>query len=71
MADAAACTAACVKGGSDYALVAGNKVYTLKTTDAKVKAELAGLAAKTADVTGNVDGNIVTVTAVKMGPMKK
>ena len=37
MKDAAACTKACVDKGSDYALVVGDKVYTLKTSTDKEK----------------------------------
>src|SRR6266851_4121405 len=37
MKDAAACTKACVDKGSDYALVVGDKVYTLKTSSDKEK----------------------------------
>ena len=70
VADAAECTKACVKKGSDYALVAGGKTYTLKA-DAAAKAELDKLAAKLADVTGDVNGTTVMVKSVKMGMAKK
>jgi hypothetical protein len=61
----AACTRACVKKGSDYALVVGDEVYTLKTSNAKAKAELNKLAGAEASVTGDVDGTTLTVTSVK------
>lgn len=71
VADAAECTKACVKKGSDYALIAeGGKVYTLKA-DAAGKAELDKLAGKMAEVSGDVTGMTVMVKSVKMGMMKK
>ena len=57
--------AACVKKGSDYALVVGDKVYTLKTTDAKLRATLDKLAGAKAKVTGEENGTTVNVTAVE------
>ena len=65
IADATACTNACVAKGSDYALVVDGKVYDLKA-DAKAKAELAKLAGKTAMIHGDVNGTTVTVTSVMM-----
>jgi hypothetical protein len=70
IADAAACTRACVAKGADYALVVGDKVYTLKANDQQ-KAELSKYAGKMAMVTGDVNGTTVTVTTVKMGMAKK
>jgi hypothetical protein len=70
-ADAAGCTKDCVKNGSDYALVVGGKVYTLKTSSDKDKAELGKLAGKMAKVTGEVTGDKVMVKSVAMGMMKK
>jgi predicted type IV restriction endonuclease len=71
VADAAECTKACVKKGSDYALVAdGGKVYMLKA-DATAKAELDKLAGKMAEVSGDVNGMTVMVKSVKMGMVKK
>lgn len=67
MPDAAACTRACVKKGSDYALVVGDKIYTLKTTDKSALDELDKLAGQNAAVTGKVDGNTVEVSSVKSG----
>ena len=54
MKDAAACTKACVDKGSDYALVVGTKVYTLKTSSDKDKMKLGRLAGKMAMVMGDV-----------------
>jgi hypothetical protein len=71
MADAAACTKACVDKGSDYALVVGDKVYTLKTSTAQEKADLAKLAGQLASVSGDVEGTTVMVKSVAMGMAKK
>ncbi len=59
--EAAACTRSCVKKGSKYALVVGDKVYTLSGGDA----DLDKLAGQKATVTGNVDGDNVKVATVK------
>ena len=57
------CTMGCVKKGSDFALVVGSKVYTLKG-----KTEgLDKLAGAKASVTGKVDGTTVTVESVAAG----
>jgi len=71
MKDAVACTKGCVKEGSDYALIVGDKVYTLKTSSAKDKAELDKLAGKMAKIMGDVKGNEVMVNSVAMGMAKK
>ena len=60
----AACTRACVKKGSDYALVSGDKVYTLETTDKAALAELDTLAGQKAKVTGTADGDKIEVSKV-------
>ena len=70
VADAAECTKACVKKGSDYALASEGKVYTLKA-DASQKPELDKLAGKDAEVVGDVNGTTITVKSVKMGMAKK
>ena len=57
---AAQCTRECVKQGSDYALVANGKVYTLKG-DTKQLDKYAG---QSVTVTGSVSGNTVTVTSI-------
>lgn len=55
------CTRACVKEGSDYALVVGDKIYTLKGDKAAID-KFAGAAAT---VTGTTKGDTVTVTSIK------
>lgn len=65
MKDAAACTAACVGHGSDYALIVKDKAYTLKARDEQ-KTELGKLAGKMATITGDVNGETITVASVKM-----
>lgn len=62
--DKAACTRACVKKGSSYALVVGDKVYSLKTEDQKALAELDKLAGENAKVTGTAEGETITVSKV-------
>jgi len=57
------CTLACVKAGSKYSLVVGDKVYEL---DGKEDA-LAKFAGGKAKVTGIVDGTKLHVTAVSAG----
>lgn len=71
MKDAAACTKACVDKGSDYALVVGEKVYTLSTSSPQEKAELAKLAGKAAKVSGDVTGEKIMVKSVAMGTAPK
>jgi hypothetical protein len=65
--DAAACTRACVSKGSNYALVVGEKVYTLSTTDKAALATLDKQAGAKATVTGTEKGDTITVTSVKAG----
>lgn len=57
----AECTRACVKQGSAYALVVGDKVYKLKGGDAATLDKLAG---EKATVTGTVDGDTIEVSSV-------
>lgn len=59
----AMCTSECVKKGSDYALIVGDKVYTLKATDAQ-KTQLGALAGKSATVKGDENGGTVQVSSV-------
>lgn len=56
----AQCTRECVKQGSDYALVSGGKVYTLKG-DAKQIDKYAG---QNVTVTGTVSGDTVNVRSI-------
>jgi hypothetical protein len=64
---AADCTRGCVKHGSKYALVVGDKVYTLETTDKATLDKLDELAGTKAKVTGEVDGATVAVKSVAAG----
>ncbi len=54
------CIRACVKAGSKYALLVGDKVYTLKG-DAKQFDQLAG---KKVKVSGDVTGTTVAVNSI-------
>jgi hypothetical protein len=64
MGSPADCTRACIKHGSKYALVVGDKVYTLETSDKAALNTLNELAGETAKVTGEVEGQTVTVKSV-------
>ena len=65
MGDAAACTRACVGKGSKYALVVGDKVYTLETSDKAAMATLDKQAGAKVSVTGTLKENTIMVTGVK------
>ena len=65
--NAADCTRACIKHGSKYALVVGDKVYTLETSDKAALGKLNDLAGAKAKVTGEVDGDTVNVKSVAAG----
>jgi hypothetical protein len=65
--NAAECTRACLKHGSKYALVVGDKVYTLETSDKTALSKLNDLAGAKAKVTGEVDGDTVNVKSVAAG----
>src|ERR1700681_4668380 len=58
----AECTRTCVSHGSKYALVVGDKIYTLVTTDKTVLALLDQQAGKNATVTGTVNADSVEVS---------
>ncbi len=60
-ASAAKCTRECVKAGTDYALVVGDKVYTLKGD----KAAIDKFAGASVVVKGKLSGNTVTVESIK------
>jgi hypothetical protein len=60
-ATAAQCTRECVKSGSDYALVSGDKVYTLKGNNAQID-KFAGVSVI---IEGETSGNTVTVQSIK------
>ena len=61
---AADCTRTCVGKGSKFALVVGEKIYVLDTTDKAALATLDKQAGKNATVTGTLDGDTITVTSV-------
>jgi hypothetical protein len=65
MGSAAECTRACVKKGSKYALVVGDKVYTLDTSDQAALDTLDKQAGAKATVTGTEKDSTITVTSVK------
>ena len=65
MSNSVACTRGCVAQGSEYALIVNDKAYTLKTASDEIKAELEKLAGKMAMITGDVQGDVVTVASVE------
>src|SRR5438477_10436652 len=60
------CVRSCVKAGGDYALVVGNKVYTLKGSSA----DLEKFAGEKATVSGELDGNVIQASSIS-APRKK
>ena len=56
-----ACVKKCIADGADYALVSGDKVYTLKGD----KAEMDKLAGMAVVVEGESDGKTITVKSIK------
>lgn len=64
MGDAATCTRACVGKGSKYALVVGDKVYTLETTDKAALDTLDKQAGAKATVTGTAKDSTIEVSKV-------
>jgi hypothetical protein len=54
------CVLGCVKGGSKYALIVGDKVYTVEGKTA----DLEKFAAMKAKVTGTVSGNSINAESV-------
>lgn len=64
---AAECTRACVKADSDYALVVGEKVYTLKGN----AAELDKYAGESVTVKGTVKGDTVNAQTITPAEAKK
>jgi len=65
MGDAATCTRTCVSKGSKYALIVGDKVYTLETSDKAALDTLDKQAGAMATVTGTEKDNTITVSSVK------
>lgn len=66
--DAASCTRECVGKGSKYALVVGDKVYALDTSDKAALAALDKQAGAKVKVTGTEKDNTITVTSVVAAP---
>ncbi|PYX86949.1 MAG: hypothetical protein DMG68_13445 [Acidobacteria bacterium] len=62
--DPAGCLRACVSKGSKYALVVGDKVYTLDSSDKAVLDKLDKLADQKAKVTGTLNGDDMQVSSV-------
>jgi hypothetical protein len=62
--DDAGCLRACVQKGSKYALVVGEKVYTLDVKDKGTLDQLDKLAAAKATVKGEADGDTIEVSSV-------
>jgi len=58
------CVRACVQKGANYALVVGDKVYSLKTSDKAALDELNKLAWEQAKVTGTASGDTISVKSV-------
>jgi|SRR5579863_686698 hypothetical protein len=63
--DDASCTRTCVSKGSKYALVVGDKVYTLETGDKAALATLDKQAGAKVTVTGTEKDNTIAVSSVK------
>ena len=63
--DAAGCTRACVSKGAKYALVVGDKVYALDTSDKATLDTLDKQAGAKATVMGTEKDNTITVSSVK------
>ena len=64
---AAQCTRACVQHGSKYALIVGDKVYSLDGADKQALEQLDKLAGEKASVTGTADGSTIQVASVTPG----
>jgi hypothetical protein len=62
--DPVACAHACLKQGSKYALVVGDKVYTLETSDTSSTDQLDKLIGKNAKVSGTAEGDTIKVSSV-------
>jgi len=58
------CVRACAKHGGKYALVVGDKVYTLDTSNKTSLDELNKLAWEEAKVIGTANGDIISVKSV-------
>ena len=65
MGPAAECTRGCVSKGSKYALIVGDKVYTLETSDKAALATLDKQAGAKVTVMGTEKDNTISVSSVK------
>jgi hypothetical protein len=63
--DDAVCTRECVSKGSKYALVVGDKVFTLEITDKTLLSALDKMAGEKVTVTGTQKDITISVTSVK------
>lgn len=62
--DAAGCLRSCVAKGSKFALVVGDKVYTLESSDKATLDQFDKLADQNAKVTGETNGDSIQVKSV-------
>ena len=62
--DPAGCLRSCVAKGSKYALVVGDKVYTLESSDKATLDQLDKLADQNAKITGEANGDSIQVKSV-------
>lgn len=62
--EASECVRVCVRKGSKYALVVGDKVYTLESSDKNTLDQLDKLADQQAKVTGQASGDSIAVLSV-------
>lgn len=60
----AECTRTCVEHGSKFALIMGENIYILDTTDKAALATLDQQAGKNATVTGTLNGDTIEVSSV-------
>jgi hypothetical protein len=58
------CLRSCIRKGSKYALVVGDRVYALDTSDKATLDKLDKLADQQAKVTGQANGDTITVSSV-------
>ena len=63
----AVCTRACIGKGSKYALVVGDRVYTLETKNKTALDSLNKLAGEQATITGKLNGETIEVSSVASG----
>ena len=63
----AECTRACIGKGSKYALVVGDRVYTLETKNKTALDSLNKLAGEQATITGKLNGETIEVSSVASG----